>query len=46
LIGDDHGVEIGFEAFEAFVNHRDEVRADSVHLGVKFTADHTIAEVN
>ena len=46
LIGDDHRIEICFQAFKAFVNHGDEVCADGVHLGVKFAADDAVAEVD
>ena len=46
LVGDHHGVEIGFEALHAGVNHRDDVVADGVHLGVKFAAKHAVAEID
>ncbi len=46
LIGDDHGVEVGFQPFQPFVHHGDQVRADGVHLGVKFAANHAVSEVN
>ena len=46
LIGDDHGVEIGAQAREAFVDHGDQVAADGVHLRVKFAADHAVAQIN
>src|SRR5579884_2293308 len=46
LIGDDHGIEIGFKAFKAFMKHGDEVGADGVHLGVEFAADNAVAEIN
>src|SRR5262249_23598353 len=46
LIGNYHGVEVGFEAFQAFVNHADEIGADGVHLGVELAADDAVAEVD
>ena len=46
LIGDDHGVEIRIQPLDAFVNHGDQIGADGVHFGVKFAADHAIAEID
>src|SRR5208337_3420550 len=46
LIGDDHGVEIGVQALDALVDHRDQVCADRVHLAVKFAAYHAVAEID
>ena len=46
LIGDHHGVEIGAQARQAFVDHGEDVAADGVHLGVKFAAEHAVAEID
>ncbi len=46
LVGDDHGVEICLQSFQALVEHRDQVRTDGVHLGVKFAAHHAVAEID
>ena len=46
LVGDDHGVEIRLQALQSLVQHGDQVRADGVHLGVKFAADHAVAEID
>ncbi len=46
LIGNDHGVEIGIEALDAFVDHGDEIGADGVHLGMEFAADNAVAEID
>ena len=46
LVGDHHGVELGAQAREAFVDHGEQVAADGVHLGVEFAADHAVAQVD
>ena len=46
LVGDDHRVKIRIESLQSFVQHRDQVRADGVHLRVKLAAHHAVAEVD
>ena len=46
LVGDHHGIEIGAQARQALVDHGDQVAADGVHLGVKFAADHAVAQID
>ena len=46
LVGDDHGVEIRVEPLQSLVEHGDQIRADRVHLRVKFAADHAVAKVD
>ena len=46
LVGHDHGVEVGVQALHASLQHAENVFADGVHLGVKFAADHAIAQID
>ena len=46
LVRDHHGVEIGLQPLQSLVNHANQIRANGVHLGVKFATHHAIAQIN
>ena len=46
LVADHHGLEFGFQSRDARMQHRDDISADRVHLGVEFAAEHAVAQID
>ena len=46
LIADHHGIEVFTERLQSGVNHLYGVAANGVHFGMKFQAQHAVAQVD